>query len=58
MAIDPDSARPIDSGRIGVDTLSVKAIRGFKDILPDEAVWWRRAEETVEIRKVPTGRGI
>lgn len=26
--------------------MTIKAIRGFKDILPDEAAWWQRVEET------------
>ncbi|MEW5724636.1 MAG: histidine--tRNA ligase [Thermodesulfobacteriota bacterium] len=25
--------------------LSIQAIRGFKDVLPEEAVWWRRVED-------------
>ena len=24
--------------------MSIKAVRGFKDILPGEAVWWRKVE--------------
>ena len=31
---------------MGVIQVTIKAIRGFKDILPDEAAWWRRVEET------------
>ena len=26
--------------------MTIKAIRGFKDILPDESAWWQRVEET------------